>query len=215
MPADIVKCYNTLHLGIPPGSLGPYFSTLAKKNGGLLKNTQGYRLEGTTRAAMQLKYGKAASTAHANAALTALAAKLPSVAEKEYFREVLISHDGGAFRAAVVMTWNVAYSHLCDHVLANRSADFHARWTIKMPGMHKNKPLTIANMDDINNLLKESQLLEICRDASIITTNVFNVMDGVLKKRNAYAHPSTAVIDQLQTDAYIADLINNAILKIV
>ena len=76
------------------------------------------------------------------------------------------------------------------------------------------KALTIASMDDINALLKESEFLKICQDAGIITSNVFNVMDMALKRRNAAAHPSTTVIDQLQTDAYISDLINNAVLKI-
>src|SRR5262245_24305374 len=112
------------------------------------------------------------------------------------------------------MTWNVAYSHLCDHVLTKRLIDFNTRWPVTFPGMHKNKTLTIASMDDINDLLKESEFLKICRDGGIITSNVFNVMDVALKKRNAAAHPSTAVIDQLQTDAYISDLINNAVLKI-
>ena len=103
---------------------------------------------------------------------------------------MLICHDHDARRAAVVMTWNVAYSHLCDHVLTKRLADFNTRWPLTFPGMHKNKALTIASMDDIN------------------------VMDMALKRRNAAAHPSTTVIDQLQTDAYISDLINNAVLKI-
>jgi hypothetical protein len=105
-------------------------------------------------------------------------------------------------------------SHLCDHVLTQRLADFNARWQVSYPGMHKKKALAVASMDDITDQLKESEFLTICRDADIITTNVFNTMDGALKKRNAAAHPSTTVIDQLQTDAYISDLINNAVLKI-
>jgi hypothetical protein len=39
-------------------------------------------------------------------------------------------------------------------------------------------------------------------------------MDMALKRRNAAAHPSTTVSDQLQTHAYISDRINNAVLKI-
>ena len=46
----------------------------------------------------------------------------------------------------------------------------------------------------VNDLLRESDVLAICRDAGIITTNIYNIMDGALKKRNAAAHPSTAVI---------------------
>jgi hypothetical protein len=77
--------------------------------------------------------------------------------------------------------------------------------------MHKNK---IASMDDFNDELKEHQVLEICRDADIIEKNVYNVMHPALIRRNACAHPRGLHIDQLQTDAYISDLINNAVLKI-
>ena len=69
-------------------------------------------------------------------------------------------------------------------------------------------------MDDITDLLLESQVMEICRDANIITTNVFNVMEMALRRRNSAAHPSTVVIDQLLADAYIVDLIENSVLKI-
>jgi hypothetical protein len=180
----------------------------------LLKNAAGYRLASHVRDELNVSIGKAPATAAVNQQITALATKLPTLAEREYFQEMLICHDRGAKRAAVVMTWNVAYSHLCDHVLTNKLAEFNARWLLAFPGMHKKKTLAIASMDDINDQLKESEFLTVCRDADIITTNVFNVMDGALKKRNAAAHPSTAVIDQLQVDAYISDVINNAVLKI-
>jgi hypothetical protein len=113
------------------------------------------------------------------------------------------------------MTWNIAFSHLCDHVLAKRLADFNARWIISYAGHHKNKTKAIASMDDFNDELKESEVMLICRDAGIITKNIYNIMHACLGKRNAAAHPSTVIIDKLQADAYIMDLITNVLLKIV
>jgi len=112
------------------------------------------------------------------------------------------------------MTWNVAYSHLCDHVLAKRLADFNARWEVCFPGMHKKTVKAVTKMDDFNDELKESEVIAICRDAGIITKNIYNIMHAALGRRNAAAHPSSVIIDQLQTDAYIVDLIQNVILQI-
>ncbi len=142
-----------------------------------------------------------------------------------YFKNLLDRRDilksGGGYklehkvRAAVVMVWNIAFSHLCDHVLAKHLKDFNDRWLLSMPGMHKNKTKTIAVMDDFNDHLKESEVLSICRDGNIIGKNIYNIMHASLGKRNAAAHPSTVIIDKLQADAYIMDLITNVVLKIV
>ena len=57
-------------------------------------------------------------------------------------------------------------------------------------------------------------MLVICKDAGIISKNVFNDMDSGLKKRNAAAHPNSVVINQLQADAFIQNMIVNVVQKI-
>ena len=44
------------------------------------------------------------------------------------------------------MTWNIAFSHLCDHVLAHQTASRfqRARWLLSYPDMHKNKVKAVA-----------------------------------------------------------------------
>ena len=147
--------------------------------------------------------------------LTDLADKLPDMAERAYYKEALICYNHGSPRGAVVMTWNIAYSHVCDYVLTKRLADFNARWQVSYPGMHKNKVRAIASMDDFTDELKESEVLTYLPRRSIITKNVYNILHAALGKRNAAAHPSSVVIDQFQTDAYIVDLITNVVQKIV
>jgi hypothetical protein len=210
--ADIGRCYTELHFAAP-SSFGSYISQLETKKE-LIKVASGYKLENKIRETLDAAYGQSEVTVKVNNLLTELAGKLPDLAERAYYQEALICYTHGSRRAAIVMTWNVAYSHLCDHVLTKRLADFNARWLLSMPGMHKKAVRTIAKMDDFNDELKESEVITICRDAGIITKNIYNIMHAALGRRNAAAHPSSVIIDQLQTDAYIVDLIQNVILQI-
>lgn len=213
--ADIAKCYDTLHFSKPSG-FGSYMGKLADKKE-LLKSGANYRLENKVREQLRTAYRHPEITVKITSLLTDLAATIPDMAARAYYQEALICYEYGSRRGAVVMAWNIAFSHLCDHVLAKRLADFNARWQVSFPGMHKrNKGIkTIAGFDDFSEELREQQVLEICRDAGIINKNIYNIMHTALGKRNAAAHPNAVVIDQLQTDAYISDLITNVVRKIV
>jgi hypothetical protein len=113
------------------------------------------------------------------------------------------------------MAWNLAYHHLCDYVLKSRLADFNTRWPISRPGDHKKGNRSIASMDDINGELKESVFIEVCRDAGIITKDVWKILDQKLGKRNSAAHPSSVNIGELQAEEFIDDIVKNVILKII
>jgi hypothetical protein len=210
--SDIRQCYERLHLA-QPSSFGGYFTNLENR-GDLLRSAVGYKLESRVRDAHEAKYGQRKTTIQVTHLLLSLPAQIPDLAERTYFDEALICYKTSAFRATVVMVWNLAYAHLCDYVLKNKLSDFNAGWLITFPGMHKSKPKFIVTIDDFRDKLKESEVLAICRDADIITKNVYNVLQPALVKRNAAAHPSGVMIDQLQTVAYISDLVTNAVLKI-
>jgi len=136
------------------------------------------------------------------------------MSERAYYKEALICYKHGSPRAAVVMTWNIAFSHLCDHVLNKRLNDFNTRWLLAHPNTHKKKVRTIAAFDDFNEELKESEVLTICRDAGIISKNIYNIMHAALGMRNAAAHPNAVIIDSVQADAFISGLITNVVQKI-
>ena len=214
MPADIGKCYNTNNLGVPTGSLGPYFSSLLSSKK-LLKNTQGYRLESNARAAMQKTHGQSAVTTHITGMLAGLPAKMPTLAERTYLDEALICYRNNAVRAAIVMTWNLAFAHLCDYIFRTRLADFNARWQLSLPGMHSKKVKAITLTDDFSKYLKEQEVIDVARDAGIIVKNVHSTLDIALAKRNMAAHPNNVLLTPLQAEAHIEDLVNNAILKVV
>ena len=211
--ADISRCYDALHYS-RPSSFGGYMRQLIDKKE-LLRSGGGYRLESKVREQIDSAYGTPEITLKVTSLLNGLATTIPDIAKRAYYQEALNCYKHGSPRAAVIMTWNVAFSHLCDHVVAKRLADFNSRWLLSFPGMHKNKTRLINAFDDFAEELKEQQVLEICRDADIIGKNIYNIMYAALAKRNAAAHPNAIVIDQVQTDAYICDLITNVVQKIL
>lgn len=211
--ADIAKCYDTLHFS-KPSSFGGYISQLADKKE-LLKSNGAYKLEHKIREQIHAAYGTPEITVQVTSLLTDLAATIPDMAERAYYQEALICYKHGSMRGAVVMTWNVAFSHLCIHVLNHKLAEFNARWLVSFPGMHKKGNLEIKVFEDFAEGLKEHQVLEICRDAGIITKDMYNIMQPSLTKRNTAAHPNAVVIGKVQTDAFITDLIVNVVQKIV
>lgn len=208
--ADIAQCYRELHFAEPTGYTA-YLASLLKQ-GDVLKAGGGFKLAHGVRDKLQKAHGQTAATVKASAALTALATRLPDASERAYFQEAMLCHKHGARRAAVVMAWNIAYAHLCDHILLRKLAEFNAQCVTANP--KKFTTHKIATMDDINNLLQESETIAIARDAKIITRNVFNQMDMGLKRRNAAAHPSSVIIGQEQADAHILDMIDNVVLAI-
>jgi hypothetical protein len=210
--SDIKKCYDDLHLA-SPSSFGAYFANLVKSRE-ILKNSSGYRLESRVREALDAQYGSSEVVVKITELLLTLPEKIPNLAERTYLDEALICYRHGAFRAAVVMTWNLAYHHLCDYVLKSHLAEFNQRWPIVYPGHHKKATKIIAKMDDFSDQLKESEVIEICNSASIITKDVHRILLDKLGRRNSAAHPSSVAIEQLQVDAFIDDLIKNVVLKL-
>lgn len=210
--ADVKLCYEKLHETCP-SSFSGYFTNLVTQKV-LLKNGSGYRLSGSERDAQNKKYNRTGHKVQVTELLRGLPQKIPDLAERTYLNEALICYEHGAFRAAVVMTWNLAYHHLCDFVLKKRLTDFNERWYKKLPGQHKNSRKGIAVMDDFMEELKESEVISICKDEGIITKDIWKIMDEKLGRRNSAAHASSVSIDQLQADAFIDDLVKNVVLKI-
>jgi len=210
--ADVKRCYDTLH-EIPPSSFSGYFKNLVDQKQ-LIKNSSGFRLAGEVRDQLAMAYTPSGHKVQVTAILCDLPAKVPDLAERTFLDETLICYEHGTFRATVVMAWNLAYHHLCDHTIKHRLADFNARWVVKYPGHHRSGTKTISVIDDFMQDLKESKVITICKDAGIITKDVYRIMDEKLGKRNSAAHPSSVSIGQLQTDALIVDLVDNVVLKL-
>jgi hypothetical protein len=140
--------------------------------------------------------------------------KVPDVAEREFLREALICYRHEAFRAAIVMSWILAFDHLLTFVLKHHLVAFNNQWPKSfLKQNQKARVQEIRTRDDFSEL-KESEVLTVCKSAAIITPDLYKILDEKLGKRNSAAHPSTITIGQIQAEGVIDYLVNNIILRL-
>jgi hypothetical protein len=210
-PVDLTKCFRDLHLQAP-SSVHPFLASMERrKPKEILKRRGGYCLERSIREGLTQKYGKRAATVAVEKLLTDLPQLIPNLAERAYLDEAIICVRYGAFRAAIVMAWNLAYDHLCEFVLAKHLTAFNTQLPKSFP---KADISVISKRDDFSEL-KESQVLQVCRSANIISGSLHKILKEKLDRRNVAAHPSGVTISQLTAEEYTKDLIDNVVLKLV
>jgi hypothetical protein len=171
-------------------------------------------LEGSIRDGFEDKYGQREITVQVIKLLTDLPSKVPNVAERDFLNEAITCYRHGAFRAAIVMCWNLAYDHLLEFILTKQLAMFNRQMPVRYPNLTKKTGITaISSRDDFGEL-KESQVIEICRSANIITADVYKILNEKLGRRNTAAHPNTVIVNQPQAEDFISDVVNNVVLTL-
>lgn len=204
------QCFRTIAVEAPDMSV--YLPRLlSKKPPQLVKEKAGYRLSGSLRREFDHKYGGDPTTVAISAMLTGLPAKVPDVSERAYLAEALNCYRVKAYRAAIIMAWNLAYDHLVRWVVTDpqRLADCNAALVDRFP----KKGLTIQKLEDCADL-RESEFIELCRTSKILNKNTVQVLKEKLARRNSVAHPSSIVVSQHQADDAISDLVNNVIIPL-
>lgn len=71
----------------------------------------------------------------------------------------------------------------------------------------------ISNYDDFEEL-KESEVIEVCNSAGLVSGNIIRILREKLGKRNMAAHPSSVLVVQSQADDVVTDLVNNVVLAL-
>lgn len=211
-PAKVRECFATLSLEDP--YVSTYMPRMATREPiELLKCRGGYKLEGNLARKLDEKYGQHPSVIMVQKLLADLPAKVPNIDERVFLEETLNCYKVKAFRAAIVMAWNLAFDHLLRWIIsdATRLATFNSAITVRY---QKRSSTTISNFEQFSDEFKESEILEVCRYANLITKNQKEMMDEKLKRRNAFAHPSSLKVTQAQADDVISDLVNNVVLSL-
>lgn len=207
----VTKCYDDTHLD-QPANMGRFLNSLAeKKPPELLKDSRGFRLSQTVREKLDRELGRADVVVVVEKMLTELPGKIADEGERLFLDEALTCYRHKAFRAAIVMVWNLAYDHLARWVLADpqRLAAFNAG----IPRRNKGKAnVTIAARADFEEL-KEDEMIDILGYLPGFSDNVKRMLKEKLGRRNTYAHPSTLIINRPQVDDMITDLVNNVVLS--
>lgn len=208
--ADIRECFSNLHIADP--NVAKYLSRMVVYKD-VMKVRGGFKLERAVRQELDKKYGVHHTVVQVSKLLADLPAKLASVAEKIFLEEAIKCYRVEAFRACVVMTWNLGYSHLLYWILKDgkRLDNFNVAIGKRYP---KKPPVKIAIYDDFFEELKESEVIEICKTANLVSSNVIKILREKLGKRNTAAHPASVVIVQSQADDVVTDLVNNVVLAL-
>jgi hypothetical protein len=204
--------YKELHM--VPDDVGKYVMRMhAMNNPDLARERQGFKLTRAVRSQLDAKYGIHQSVVAVSKILTELPLKVPAIEERAFLQEALKCYRHEAYRACIVMTWNLAYSHLVGFILTDpkRLADFNDAIIKIYP---KKKGVVIAKYDDFTEELTEREAIEIANVANIFNSVVFRILKKELDRRNIAAHPSDVVVSQHQADDMIADLVNNVVLAL-
>ena len=209
--ADVRRCYDQLNWA-PTANVSSQLQQMAdKRPPDLLKNAQGFCIEGRVKELLDGKYALRTPTIAVDAMLQSLPGKISDDAERLFLSEAIVCFRNRAFRATIVMTWNLAYDHVLTWIVAKHLAAFNAAIPRKYP---KRAGGAMVKKEDFCDEFKEHEVIEVCGTASIITANVKKILNEKLTKRNMAAHPSLVEITQYQAEEVISDLVNNIILKL-
>lgn len=195
----------------PPSAVAPFLASLSnRKEPFLLRRAQGkYTLSRLAHDQLDPVLGKREATIAVDKLLEGLPAKLTSSSEREYLEEALKCFRCGAFRATVVMTWNVAFAHLCALIFDKHITDFNAQLPRSYP---KASVPSINKIDDLQ-VFKEFEVLQVAKSAGIITNSVHCILKQKLDRRNGAAHPSGVRITAHTAEEYIQDLVQNFVIR--
>jgi hypothetical protein len=150
---DVTRCLNEAHL-VKPSSVASFFASMSKRGKPiLLKRRNGYVIEQQALSHLDKKYGQRVATAKIDRLLSELPSQIPLAEEREYLEEALTCFRHRAFRAAIVMSWNVAYAHLCSRILQTHLSLFNRQLPLSYP---KADIKSVANLDDFQQLRESS-----------------------------------------------------------
>ena len=210
--AEIRACYKEHHME-PPNLSEAFTRLIAKKPKVMLLEKGAYKLEHSARAKLDERYGQHENTILVSQLLNDLPGKIPDEAERLFLSEAIKCYRVRAFRAAIVMAWNLTYSHLLHWILSDstRLAAFQAT-IITSIGPKLGSSVAITKREDFEQL-KESQVLNICGTAGLfVSQNTKKILTIQLDKRNLAAHPSLLVIGGPEAEDTISSLVQNVVL---
>jgi hypothetical protein len=208
--ADLSRCYAEGHLD-PPGNISRSVQALTEKQPpDLLHDALGYRLAHTVREGLDQALGRAQSVVVVEKMLADLPGQISDEGERVFLVEALVCYRHGAFRAAIVMAWNLAYDHILRWLLADqtRLATFNANISKRNS---KKSHLVIRAREDFEDL-KEDETIDIIGSLPGVSGAMKRLLKEKLGRRNTYAHPSLVKVERAQVDDMITDLVNNVVL---
>jgi hypothetical protein len=210
---EVRQCFLALRLH-PYSNISSYLSGNSKKKDKMppkfLRIGNGYILQRDIQQKLQstIKENKLKEEVHRD--LRSLLTCIKSPLENDFFKEAITCFEISAYRAAVVMVWNLTIDHLYEFVLKHDIGRFN---TILLKNTDKRIKITEVKVKDDFSEIPESKFIEFCKSAGIISGDIRKILDTKLGIRNTYAHPSNVKVLESKALEFIEDLVNNVLLK--
>jgi hypothetical protein len=206
--ADIGACFDVAHIPRPVNLATSVRRLLEKRPPRVLKDSTGYRLHQDVRRQLEVLLPVRATSVATTQLLTSLLSRVTNPVQKTFLTETLICYKHQAYRATVVMAWNLAFNDVLDRIVAHHLGDFN-----KGVGTNNLKK-PISRREDFENFgVKESDIIKIARATGVIGKETTKTLEEKLNKRNTAAHPSNVVVSPATAEEVIFDLVENVILK--
>jgi len=205
--ADIGPCFDEVHVARPVNISTALIRLCAKKPPRLIKDAKGYRLHHEARKELAVRLPQRATSVATTTLLNDLMGRITNPAQKVFLNETLQCFKHHAYRAAIVMMWNLTYSHVLDRIFDAHVPAFNEQRSKTYPKL----PL-VVKLTDFEDY-SERQVIEICRGVRIFDATVCKILTERLNRRNSAAHPSSATFTAVQAEDMITDLVNNVLLN--
>jgi hypothetical protein len=108
---DVRKCFEELRL-VPPNVSLHLIRMADTKQPSLIRSKGKYKLHRRDMTELDGLYAAHPTTIAASKLLADLPAKMPDLVERAFLEEAINCYKVKAYRAPIVMTWNLAYDHL-------------------------------------------------------------------------------------------------------
>jgi hypothetical protein len=143
-----------------------------------------------------------------------LPGKVANEAERTFLKEAIACYHHKAFRAAIIMAWNLTYDHMARWIVADpvRLAAFNSQIAARLGLNSKRAGTRIVKREDFEKL-EEREVLDIIANASLLPSgNAKKILEIQLTRRNMAAHPSLVSIEAPQADDAISSLVTDILL---
>lgn len=204
---EIGPCFDGTHVPRPGNVHAALKGLCDRKPARLIRDAKGYRLSAASRIEMTRLLPVRASSVKTTMLLNTLLDRISDPAQKTFLNETLVCFKHHAYRAAIVMAWNLAFHDVLDRIFDSHLTSFNEQLAKTFP-----KEKLVVNRSDFEDL-KESRIIEIGRGAGIFGATTAKRLKEKLDKRNTAAHPSTGIVLPVTADEVISDLVENVILS--
>jgi len=211
--AAVRACYKALDMHEP--NFSEQFKRLGiRRPRVILQTGSTYRLEHKQRERLDAKYGQHETTIAVSKLLADLPGKIADEAERLFLKEAITCYHSKAFRAAIIMAWNLTYDHMARWIVADstRLSSFNAKIALRVGVTSKRSGIAIRRREDFEQL-EEKEMIDIMASAGLLpSNNTKKILEMQLTRRNMVAHPSLVAIDAPQADDAITSLVQNVVL---